>query len=99
MTILSDVFYTARQKHRCVQCGWPIYPSEKYRRQTYVVSGDFCTYKAHIDCDKAGEVYNNLFIDAYEDEMYNLIDCMSDKDDRNWLKENYPTVAKRMGIK
>ena len=36
---------------------------------------------------------------GYNDEMYNLIDCMNDVDDREWLVEKIPTVAKRLGIR
>ena len=98
MTILSDVVYTAKQKHRCCECGRAIHPSETYRRQTYV-DGEFYTYKAHTECHTASLEYDALCNwSGYYEEVYNLIDVF-DPEDGEWLKESFPIVAKRMGVK
>lgn len=97
-TILSDVIYTAKKKHLCNECRRIIKPSERYRRQVYI-DGDFHTYKAHEDCSEASLEYNHLIGTGYDDEMYPLDECLNEKEDRDWLKEKFPNVAERMGIK
>lgn len=40
---------TARKKHDCEVCSWPICPGEKYERVITFDGGDVLTWKAHLE--------------------------------------------------
>lgn len=97
-TLLSNEVFNARKRHVCNECRRFIEPGEVYRRQVYI-DGDFHTYKAHVECYRACLDYNAIIGSTYDDEMYPLDECLNEKEDRDWLKEKFPNVAERMGIK
>jgi hypothetical protein len=86
--ILSDKIRTARKFHHCDQCGGSVNPGDRYREQVNTYDG-FGTYRAHEDCDTASNEYR--VIAKYED-------CRASDiagENRPWLEQFFPSVAKR----
>ena len=83
--ILSDKMRVARKYHHCDQCGGSVNPGERYREQVNTWDG-FGTYKAHEDCDAAAQGYG-LGEDCRVHDIAG--------EDRPWLEQHFPSVAKR----
>jgi hypothetical protein len=94
MTVLSDAVHTARKEHHCDQCWRKIEKGQKYRRQVNTEEG-LQTYRAHLDCDALADEMHKIGGLRY-DECVCLREDVDACDDRPWIAEKYPEVAKRL---
>ena len=90
--IISDEVRKCRKTKLCDQCHTLISVGDRYRRQVNTFDG-FCVYSAHQDCDKASAELHELA--GYDsDESYILHE--HGREDRAFLEEEYPEVARRL---
>lgn len=91
---------TAAKLHRCEHCGKNIEVGEKHRRSAQVWEGDFSAYREHIECYAAWSKLNFSRdcrdLDWSEGAPF-LIDDDHEDGDREWMCEEYPVVAERLG--
>ena len=87
-----------RKAHRCEQCGSTIEPGTAHRKCAQVWEGEFHAYREHFECYAAWNELNFRLrsLDAYEGAQF-LRDDDHEPDDRDWMREEHPIVAKRLG--
>lgn len=97
MSVLSDTVQKCRKSKRCDQCGCLINSGEDYRKQV-TKDGDFSTYNAHIECDKAANALANYagLNPGYDEWPVLKIDLSVD--DFGWVMQDFPAVAARFNI-
>ena len=91
-SIISDEVRKCRKAKLCDQCHTLISVGERYRRQVHTFDG-FCVYSAHEDCDRAASELHKL-AGMRGDESYLLNEY--GREDRAFLEEEYPEVARRL---
>lgn len=86
-----------RKRHRCDGCNRFIEIGEPASRWAGMTDGDFGTAIYHPDCRAAEIAMNNDVLGfQYGDDWWPLSDIESE--DRPWLIDAYPAVARRMGM-
>ena len=82
--------------HRCEQCGTAIDAGETCTSATGSYCGDFYSYYIHPECEAAGQAYAKLT--GYWGEEYTWFQhAETEISDWEWMAENHPIVAKRLG--
>jgi len=94
MSFAGETFPVAAKDHRCDECGHTISKGERYSSWAGVNDGEFQTCKSHRDCRDAVVALNKL-CETQHDEWMGLSDI--EIDDREWLCEDFPAVAARLG--
>ena len=90
---LGTEYPTAKKKHRCESCGGTIQPGEKYVRARVVDGGEAWVWKAHDDCQTAGQI---LYDQGFEcDGMMILVSDMDD-DEREVVAAANMALAERL---
>lgn len=89
---------TARKAHRCEHCLREIAIGEKHRKSAQVWQGQFHAYREHLDCYAAWSELNFDLRDIghYEGAPF-LADDDHEPEDKEWMREEYPAVADRLG--
>ena len=93
--IIEDAFKVARKAHVCDECGHQIQAGERYHRWAGRNDGEFTVWVSHSDCRDAAIKLNELHGTQYGDDYLGLRDL--ECDDREWLCEDFPAVAARVG--
>lgn len=87
-----------RKEHRCEQCGSRIAVGIEHRKCAQVWEGEFHAYREHVECNAA---WNELNFDIRDISHYEGAPFLRDDDhedgDREWMREEYPLVAERLG--
>lgn len=84
-----------RKPHRCEHCWKIIDPGSPAVKYSGVWQGDFSSVYMHDDCEKAGEAYAKM-TDLWGEE-WTWLHQLEEISDFQWLAEEYPAVAKRVG--
>lgn len=84
-----------RKAHKCVGCDRMIEIGQPAERWSGMTDGDFASVIYHVDC-RAAEIELNKLASTDWDEWMGLADI--EDDDWDWLIEEYPAVAARMGL-
>jgi len=98
MSFSSHQERTARKAHKCEHCRSPIAIGERYVRSSGLWEGEFYCWREHLDCNEAWNKLN------FSRDMRDLDEgapalCRDDHEpeDRQWMREEYPAVAERLG--
>ena len=91
----GESFPIARKAHRCDECDHEIAKGERYSYWHGKTDGYVQTWKSHADCRQAVLELNKLHGVQYGDEWLGLRDL--ECEDREWLCEDFPAVATRVG--
>jgi hypothetical protein len=94
MTFYCETTHTAAKRHDCDACPAPIEPGQRYTKWAGITDGDFSACKLHVEC-RAAEVALNRAHGTDWDEWITLDDM--EREDRTWLREEFPVVAARFG--
>jgi hypothetical protein len=89
---------TGRKEHRCGQCGDKIAVGVEHRKCAQVWEGEFYSFREHVECHNAWNRLNFIVRDypVYDGAPF-LRDDDHEEDDRDWMREEYPLVAQRLG--
>lgn len=93
--IIEDAFKAARKPHVCDECSHAIHKGERYHRWAGRSDGEFTVWISHADCRDASIKLNDLHGTQHGDDWLGLRDL--EFDDREWLCEDFPAVAARVG--
>lgn len=89
---------TARKRHQCEHCGCWIEVGEKHSKTAQVWEGDFLAYREHLECNAVWHELNFVLRGIPLDEGAPFLrDDDIDDRERDWIKEDSPLVAGRMG--
>lgn len=92
-------YVTARKSHPCDHCRAPIEIGTNHRKVAQVFDGDFHAYREHIECYEAWRELNFDLRDYPIDEGAPFLsDDYLEREDREWMREKHPLVARRMGL-
>lgn len=89
---------TGRKPHRCEQCRSQIDAGERHRKSALVWEGEFHAYREHLDCYAAWRALNFDVRDIHPTEGAPFLsDDEHEPEDLDWMREEYPVVADRLG--
>lgn len=98
MSFVSETKVKAvRKRHRCDGCGQHIDIGQPATRWAGLADGDFGTAIFHPECREAEVALNHKNDWRWGDDWWRL--CDMEREDREWLIEERPIVAERMGIR
>lgn len=87
-----------RKPHYCEQCGSTIEAGERHYYVAQVWDGGFHAFREHIDCHDAWRQLNFDLRDLYPSESAAFLQSDAhDIQDKLWMIEKHPVVAKRLG--
>jgi len=89
---------SSRKPHQCEHCGTAINVGEPSIHCTGMWDGYFYSTYMHTDCEKAGQDYAKET--GYWDEEFIWFQHVDREEFEldEWLLENHPTVAARLGV-
>lgn len=85
-----------RKEHRCQGCRTKLEIGQPAARWAGTTDGQFDSVIYHPECREAEVALNDLTGDWVYGDWHSLSEI--EDDDRAWLAENHPIVARRMGI-
>ena len=93
MEFFNESYHVSRKDRRCDACLKTIKAGERYSSMRMKWEGDFTTGANHEDCRKAECELAHLHHLSGGEDWLSIHDL--EPEDREWLKENYPTVFAR----
>ena len=96
--LLSLRMVSGRKLHKCDQCNKAILVDERHWKCAGVVDGDFSSSREHLDCRDAWLELNFAMrsIEPSEGAPF-LCDDEHEDDERAWMRDAFPAVARRLG--
>jgi len=94
---LSDETRTARKQYLCDQCLQPVVPGQKYRRLRGIWEGTPSIFRSHAECEDAAAQMRD-YHDLLPDEGVPLLHTDTQPEDHEWIVDEFPVVASRLGI-
>jgi hypothetical protein len=85
-----------RKSHQCEQCGTSIPVGEKHLSVAGSYYGDFYDYRVHYECQTAARTYAHIHGLSGEEWPW-FQHNENESGDWQWMVENHPLVAKRLG--
>lgn len=98
MTFRASKTTTARKEHRCDECMGKIVVGEAYVRSAGVNDGAFYDWKAHPECEEAGQALH-LLSDSMWDKYSPMHEHLSDAADQQffrWFALEHPAAWERV---